>query len=177
MHRLSLGESLGLAAGVVRFAAPRRADRLDRRRVLQRRHVARVEAEPGGPGDATHDLAAAGPGQVRDGDHGLRTNRLAEVVDDELGDLGADRRVPGRRPGAGTQNTTIASPLSSSGTPIAAASMTAGWATAADSTSAGPTRLPATLSVSSERPWMYQKPSASIGAQSPWTQRPGMRDQ
>ena len=43
-----------------------------------------------------------------------------------------------------------------------AASCTAGWATAADSTSAGPTRLPATLSVSSDRPRMNQNPSSSI---------------
>jgi hypothetical protein len=40
--------------------------------------------------------------------------------------------------------------------PMAAASTTDGWAVAAASTSAGPTRLPATLSVSSERPRMYQ---------------------
>ena len=57
--------------------------------------------------------------------------------------------------------------------PIAAASTTGGWATAAASTSAGPTRLPAILSVSSLRPRRYQKPSSSISAQSPWTHRPG----
>ena len=60
---------------------------------------------------------------------------------------------------------------------MAAASATAGWVTAADSTSAGPSRLPAILIVSSERPWIYQKPSASTRAQSPWTHVPGSRDQ
>ena len=69
------------------------------------------------------------------------------------------------------------SPFTSSGTPTASASTTDGCATAADSTSAGPIRLPATLIVSSERPLMYQKPSASIRAQSPCTQVPGMRAQ
>ena len=60
---------------------------------------------------------------------------------------------------------------------MAAASVTAGWPTSTDSTSAGPTRLPAIFSVSSERPWMYQKPSSSTKAQSPWTQTSGQRDQ
>ena len=45
------------------------------------------------------------------------------------------------------------------------------------STSAGPSRLPETLSVSSLRPCRNQKPSASIEAQSPWVQTPGQRDQ
>ena len=74
-----------------------------------------------------------------------------------------------------TAKTTIASPLTSSGTPTASASITAGYATAADSTSAGPTRFPATLIVSSERPEMYQNPSASMRAQSPCTHTPGRR--
>ena len=60
---------------------------------------------------------------------------------------------------------------------MAPASATAGWPTSADSTSAGPSRLPATFIVSSERPWMNQKPSSSTRAQSPWTQTPGQRDQ
>src|SRR4051812_549574 len=38
-------------------------------------------------------------------------------------------------------------------------------------------RLPAMLSVSSERPCRNQKPSSSHDAQSPCTQIPGMRDQ
>ena len=114
-------------------------------------------------------------GRRRDDGHALRLERLAEL----LGDGRGRRRPAGRRrrrpPGRSTHSTTIASPLTSWGTPMAAASRTAGWVTAALSTSAGPTRLPATLSVSSERPWMYQKPSASIDAQSPWTQMPGQR--
>ena len=77
----------------------------------------------------------------------------------------------------GTQNTTTCSPFNGSGTPIAAASAMPECATAADSTSAGPSRLPATLMVSSERPRMYQYPSWSISAQSPCTQVLGNRDQ
>ncbi len=50
-----------------------------------------------------------------------------------------------------TQKQTSASPLMESGTPIAAASLAFGCATRTDSTSAGPTRLPAILIVSSER--------------------------
>ena len=78
---------------------------------------------------------------------------------------------------AGTAKTTTDSPLISSGTPMAAASATAGCVTAADSTSAGPIRLPAIKSVSSERPWMYHEPSSSISAQSPCTHTSGQRDQ
>src|SRR5581483_5909554 len=52
-------------------------------------------------------------------------------------------------PGASTQNTQATSPFTSCGTPTAAASATAGCSTAADSSSAGPIRLPAMLSVSS----------------------------
>src|SRR5690242_5190784 len=48
-----------------------------------------------------------------------------------------------------TQKQTSASPFNSSGTPMAAASLTAGCATSTDSTSAGPMRFPATLIVSS----------------------------
>ena len=73
------------------------------------------------------------------------------------------------------QKTHATSPLTSCGTPIAAASATAGCATAADSISAGPMRLPAMLSVSSERPCRNQKPSSSTDAQSPCTQTPGKR--
>src|SRR3989442_6908551 len=50
-----------------------------------------------------------------------------------------------------------------------------GCAVAADSTSAGPTRFPPTLSVSSLRPSMYQNPSSSTRAQSPCTQTSGNR--
>ena len=80
-------------------------------------------------------------------------------------------------PGRSTTKQTTASPLISCGTPITPASATAGWPTSTDSTSAGPSRLPAIFSVSSERPWMYQKPSGSTYAQSPWTHTSGQRDQ
>ena len=46
--------------------------------------------------------------------------------------------------------------------------------TAAVSSSAGPIRFPAMLSVSSDRP-RNQKPSSSTDAQSPWVQTPGNR--
>src|SRR5215207_7428789 len=80
---------------------------------------------------------------------------------------------PGVASARSTQKQTSACPFSSSGIPIAAASTTAGCSTSTDSTSAGPTRLPAILIVSSERPRMYQRPSSSIDAQSPWTQTSG----
>src|SRR6266516_6988054 len=79
--------------------------------------------------------------------------------------------------GFSTQKQTHASPFNLSGTPIAAASLTAGWLTSADSTSAGPTRFPAILIVSSDRPRIYHNPSPSTAAQSPCTQRSGSRDQ
>src|ERR1051325_8869639 len=68
-----------------------------------------------------------------------------------------------------TQKQTSAAPLIGSGTPIAAASLTAGWPARIDSTSAGPNLWPAILIVSSERPRMYHRPSLSTAAQSPWT--------
>ena len=46
-----------------------------------------------------------------------------------------------------------------------------------DREKARPTRFPATFSVSSLRPSMYQKPSSSMRAQSPCTQVSGKRDQ
>ena len=93
------------------------------------------------------------------------------------------RRAPRPRPrvasapGSRQQKIQAVSPFTSCGTPIAAASRTAGWPTAADSSSAGPIRLPAMFIVSSERPCRNQKPSASTEAQSPCTQTPGIRDQ
>ena len=69
---------------------------------------------------------------------------------------------PGAVSGRRTTKQMTASPLISWGTPTAADSATAGWLTRTDSTSAGPTRLPAILSVSSERPVTNQKPSSSM---------------
>src|SRR3954447_22627180 len=79
--------------------------------------------------------------------------------------------------GRSTQKIHATSPLTSCGTPIAAASATAWCATAADSSSAGPMRLPAMLSVSSERPCRNQYPSSSTDAQSPCVHTPGKRRQ
>src|SRR5205814_2588113 len=76
-----------------------------------------------------------------------------------------------------TQKHQIASPLVLSGTPTTADSATAGCDTSTDSTSAGPSRLPATLIVSSERPSRNQSPSSSTSAQSPCRQTPGYIDQ
>src|SRR5262245_14048680 len=80
-------------------------------------------------------------------------------------------------PDLSTAKQTTASPLTGCGTPIVADSATAGWPTSTDSTSAGPRRLPAIFSVSSDRPCKNQKPSASTYAQSPCTHTPGQRDQ
>src|SRR5262245_25301378 len=65
------------------------------------------------------------------------------------------RSAPPSSPAA-TQTSQATSPFTSCGTPIAAASTTRGCETAADSSSAGPTRFPAIFSVSSERPWRNQ---------------------
>ena len=92
-------------------------------------------------------------------------------------DLRRRARPSARDPGSRQQKIQAISPFTSCGTPTAAASRTAGCATAADSSSAGPIRLPAMLSVSSERPCRNQKPSASTEAQSPCTHTPGMRRQ
>jgi hypothetical protein len=69
----------------------------------------------------------------------------------------------------------MVSPFTAWGTPIAAASTTAGWAVAAASTSAGPTRLPRDLQgvvgAAADVP-------VAVGVhdrQSPWTQVPGKR--
>src|SRR5687767_11570814 len=76
-----------------------------------------------------------------------------------------------------TQKHQIDSPLVASGMPTTADSATAGCDTSTDSTSAGPSRLPATLIVSSERPSRYQSASSSISAQSPWRHTSGYTDQ
>ena len=62
----------------------------------------------------------------------------------------------GSASGTSTQKIHAVSPLTSCGTPTAAASATDGCPTTADSSSAGPTRLPAMFSVSSERPCRNQ---------------------
>src|SRR5687768_13357930 len=58
--------------------------------------------------------------------------------------------------GRSTPKQTRTCPFAGSGTPIAAASSTPGCSTRIDSTSAGPSRLPAILIVSSERPSVPQ---------------------
>src|SRR5204862_4179482 len=67
----------------------------------------------------------------------------------------------GRWRGRSTTKQTMASPFTSCGTPTTPASATATCETSTDSTSAGPSRLPAIFNVSSERPWMNQNPSSS----------------
>jgi hypothetical protein len=67
----------------------------------------------------------------------------------------------GSAPSISTTKQTSASPLASSGMPTAAASTTSGSSTSSDSISAGPTRFPASMIVSSERPSRNQCPSAS----------------
>jgi hypothetical protein len=82
----------------------------------------------------------------------------------------SDGSCCGRR----TAKTTTLSPFISSGTPMAAASLTEGWLTAADSTSAGPRRLPATFMVSSERP--RNVPVAIFVYSGPIAMHPGIGD-
>src|SRR5690606_11098080 len=107
----------------------------------------------------------------RSGTNSTRLGRNAFPRDDATAsDTLVSRPGPGSTPGAATTNSATVSPLMVSGTPTAAAIVTSSRATAADSISAGPTRLPALLRVSSDRPWRYQKPSSSTEAQSPCTQ-------
>ena len=77
-------------------------------------------------------------------------------------------------PGRATHTQTMAEPLSSSGTPTTAHSTSFSVFISRFSSSDGPVRLPETLIVSSERPRMYQQPSASRWAKSPCTHRPGI---
>ena len=143
----------------------------------------RPDRSPGGSPSTTdadraaQHLVAAGLRQRGREPHRARLERRPERVADPTRAARRAARRRRRRPGASTTNTTSASPFSSSGTPTAAASTTAGCATTTVSTSAGPSRLPASLIVSSERPCRNHWPSASIDAQSPCHHTPGQRDQ
>ena len=81
----------------------------------------------------------------------------------------------GAAPGLSTAKITTSWSLMGWGTPMAADSATSGCALTMASTSAGPSRLPATLMVSSLRPRRYQSSSSSMAAKSPWTQTSGKR--
>ena len=108
----------------------------------------------------------------------MRSGRMARPMCCTTRSISSRRRASlGASPGRSTAKQTTVSPFTSWGTPMAAASVTAGCPTRTDSISAGPTRLPAILRVSSDRPWMYQKPSSSTYAQSPCTHTSGQRDQ
>jgi len=100
----------------------------------------------------------------------VRDRTVAIMKDIRMGDVTDFRNFMGAVIDASsfkTQKTAIDSPLTACGIPIAAASTTAGCATAALSTSAGPRRLPATLIVSSERPCRNHWPSSLTRAKSP----------
>ena len=119
-HRSILAPPLAVWPAV----RPAAADRLDRRRVVERRQVARIEAEPGRPDDASHDLARSGLRQRGHHDDRLRAGASCR---DPRRPAGRSRRgAPRRRSrrGGASQTTTIASPLTAWGTPIAAASTT-----------------------------------------------------
>ena len=128
-------------------------DLLQRLRVLERREVARILPERSRPHGAADDLRAARLRERGDEDDPIGRERLAELVATAAATSSAS---VASAPGASTQKSQATSPFTSCGTPIAAASATAGWFTAADSSSAGPMRLPAMFSVSSERPWRNQ---------------------
>ena len=119
------------------------------------------------PDRAAHHLGAAGLRQRGREPHRRGRERLAELLGDAASRARRAARRRRRRRARATTNTHSASPFSSSGTPTAAASTTAGCATTTVSTSAGPSRLPASLIVSSERPCRNHWPSSSIDAQSP----------
>ena len=139
--------------------------------VYQARSVAEVFAQIGAADDAAHDFGVARLGQI--GDERISSAAAACPFGGNLAaQLSPQGFVP-VKPGARMQKQTIALPLIAWGMPMAAASLTAGWATNTDSTSAGPIRLPAILIVSSERPRMYHIPSSSMAAQSPCAQTPG----
>src|SRR5206468_12458603 len=109
-----------------------------------------------------------------------RTNTIRAGAKDFPRWSATTRRSSSASPGSFGLSTTkhhTCSPFIGSGTPTAADSATEGCDEIADSTSAGPIRLPAMLRVSSERPRRNQKPSSSRTAQSPCTQTPGHRDQ
>src|SRR6184192_3267229 len=126
--------------------------------------------------DAAHHFCVPGFWYVCHKNHVARSECLTEIACHILFQFGRKSDIAVRSLFK-TQKQISASPLMESGTPTAAASLTCGCATRIDSTSAGPTRLPPTLIVSSERPRMYHSPSLSTAAQSPWTQTSGKRDQ
>ena len=73
----------------------------------------------------------------------------------------------GSWPWMGVTNATTACPVSSSGTPITAASATASWRTSMDSSSAVDMRWPLTFITSSTLPRTQKYPSLSLRAASP----------
>ena len=109
---------------------------------------ARARARRGARSSPTARLRQRG-----DPEDALRLERLAEHV-------GRPRprraRPSASRPASATQKIHATSPFTACGTPIAAASATMPLPIAADSSSAGPMRLPAMLSVSSLRPCRNQ---------------------
>ena len=71
------------------YAAGCASNGLNRKRVVERREIARVGAEVGRPRDAAHDLAAARARQVGHDVDRLRPERLAQVGHDAIADRAA----------------------------------------------------------------------------------------
>ena len=98
------------------------------------------------------DLGAPGLRKRLDEDDPLGGKALAQRRDDVARELRRELGAGLVRRGRERRSTTATSPLTSCGMPATPASATAGCSTRTDSISAGPIRLPAMLSVSSERP-------------------------
>ena len=109
---------------------------------------------------AADDLGAPRLRELVDEQHARGRERLAEVVGHHRRGARRRARPSARTPGFTTTKHQIVSPLTSCGTPTAADSATAGCDASALSTSAGPSRLPATLSVSSRSP--VEEPEAVL---------------
>ena len=175
----SRSAGLGSAA---RRAVARRAEGvahgIDRRRVLQAGQVAQVLAPPATARIRRRiTLALRVLGSSAGEDDPPRAQGPSEHAARRAGHL-VGRAAPRRaQPGAARRYRRRPRPSARGARRRRRLRPRAGWPAPPPPPRAGPTRLPATLIVSSERPWMYQKPSSSTSAQSPWTHTSGMRDQ
>src|SRR2546426_954885 len=95
------GGQVGVAARSARACADRgrclaqAVDGLERRGVLEAREVAGILAGDRSADRSAHDLRGAGLRKLGDEDHATRSERLAEMLSNEIGQLGCEltRRV------------------------------------------------------------------------------------
>ncbi len=141
----------------------------------------RLERSPGSSPIASARIARRTILALRVSGARRRTRRRAERTTCR----GARPRSSGARaervgpfdPGFTTTKHQIVSPFTSSGRRSPRTPRPPGATRARSPPRPGPAACPATLSVSSVRPWRNQNPSSSRLAQSPWTQMPGNRRQ